>query len=86
MWYILPSKVDVLEAGKIGNCKDLNESDNGQIVMARWLDQIISKLQLLWGVPGLQWTVSINSGPRKKQPMTQQQGHGQSRLTDARGD
>ena len=25
------------------------------------------KLQLLWGVPGLQWSVSIKRGPRKEQ-------------------
>lgn len=25
------------------------------------------KLQLLWGVPGLKWSGSIKSGPRKEQ-------------------
>ena len=35
-----------------------------------WLDDRVrasSKLQLLWGVPSLQWSVSIKSGPRKEQ-------------------
>ena len=35
-----------------------------------WLDNWVRaspKLQLLWGVPGLQWSVSIKSGPRKEQ-------------------
>jgi len=57
----------VLEAGKMGKRKDLSEFEKGRIVMARPLGQSISKLQLLWGVPGLQWSVSIKSGPRKEQ-------------------
>ena len=28
-------EVDVLEAGKMGQCKDLSDFDQGQIVMAR---------------------------------------------------
>ncbi|KAK3529773.1 hypothetical protein QTP86_003213 [Hemibagrus guttatus] len=35
-----------------------------------WLDNYIRaspKLQLLWSVPGLEWSVSIKSGPRKEQ-------------------
>ena len=45
-------KVDVLEAGKKGECKDLSEFDNSQIVMARSV-RASPKLQLLWGVLGL---------------------------------
>ncbi|KAK3566318.1 hypothetical protein QTP86_032352, partial [Hemibagrus guttatus] len=39
--------VDVLEGGKMGKCKDLSEFDKGQIVMARRLDQSISKTAAL---------------------------------------
>ncbi|KAK3512464.1 hypothetical protein QTP70_012995 [Hemibagrus guttatus] len=39
--------VDVLESGKMGKRKDLSEFDNGQIVMARPLDQSISKTAAL---------------------------------------
>ena len=66
-------KVDVLETGKMGKREDLSEFDKGQIVMARWLGQSIScsdpcsELQLLLVVPSLQWSVSIRTGPRKKQ-------------------
>ncbi|KAK3567713.1 hypothetical protein QTP86_022674, partial [Hemibagrus guttatus] len=41
--------VDVLEAGKMDKCKDLSEFDKGQIVMARRLDQSISKTAALVG-------------------------------------
>ncbi|KAK3518097.1 hypothetical protein QTP70_033324, partial [Hemibagrus guttatus] len=40
--------------GKMDKRKDLSEFDKGQIVMARRLDRASPKLQLLWGVPGLQ--------------------------------
>ncbi|KAK3542138.1 hypothetical protein QTP86_016464, partial [Hemibagrus guttatus] len=40
---------DVLEAGKLGKCKDLSEFEKGQIVMARRLDQSISKTAALVG-------------------------------------
>ncbi len=55
-------KVDVLEAGKMGKCKDLREFDT--IVMARRLGQSISKTT---GVSSLQFSVSIKSGRRKEQ-------------------
>ncbi|KAK3508309.1 hypothetical protein QTP70_019536 [Hemibagrus guttatus] len=42
-------KVDVLEAGKMGNCKDLSDFNKGQIVIARPLDQNISKTAALVG-------------------------------------
>ena len=42
-------KVDVLEAGKMGKCKDLSKFDKGQIVMARQLGQSISKTAALVG-------------------------------------
>ena len=43
------------------NQNDLTEFDKGQIVMARQLDQSISK------TAGLQWSVSIKSVSRRKQ-------------------
>ncbi|KAK3568968.1 hypothetical protein QTP86_021379 [Hemibagrus guttatus] len=42
-------KVDVLEAGKMDKRKELSEFDKGQIVMARPLDQNISKTAALVG-------------------------------------
>ena len=58
----------MLEAGKMDKQKDLSKFDKGQIVKARWLGQNISKtFQFLLGVPSVQWSVSINSGPRKEQ-------------------
>lgn len=44
----------MLEAQKIGKHKDMSESDK---------EQAGQKLQLLWCVPGLQWSVTIKSGP-----------------------
>ncbi len=41
-----------LEAGKMGKLKDLSEFDKGQIVMARWLGQSISKTGIWWTWPG----------------------------------
>lgn len=35
-------KVDLLEAGKMGDCKDLSECDMGHIVMATWPGQSTS--------------------------------------------
>lgn len=40
-WTFVP-KVDVLEAGKVSQQKELSKFDQGQIVMARWLVQGIS--------------------------------------------
>jgi len=51
----------------MGKRKDLSEFDKGQNFC--WLDDWdrgSSKLQLLWGVPGLQWSVFRKSGPRKR--------------------
>lgn len=36
-------KVDLSEAGKMGKCEDLSDSDKGQTVMTRRLDQSVSK-------------------------------------------
>ena len=55
----------MLEAEKMGTHKDLSVFDNGQIVMARQLGQSISKTANIVGVPSLQWSVPIKSGPRK---------------------
>ena len=49
----------MLEAGKMGKHKDLSEFNKFQIVMARQLDQRISKTAAFVGVPGLQWSVPI---------------------------
>ncbi|KAK3516121.1 hypothetical protein QTP70_005377 [Hemibagrus guttatus] len=43
------AQVDVLEAGKMGKCKDLGTFDKGQIVMTRPLDQSFSKTAALVG-------------------------------------
>lgn len=53
-------KVDVLEAGKMFSLRYLNEFDEGQTVMA------VEHLQNLNLVPGLQWSVSLKSGPKKE--------------------
>ncbi|KAK3528931.1 hypothetical protein QTP70_012850 [Hemibagrus guttatus] len=45
--YLKNGKVDALEAGKMGKSKDLSEFGKGQIVMARRLDQSISKTAAL---------------------------------------
>ena len=42
-------KVDVLESGKMGKNKDLNEFDKGHTVMARWLGKSISRTAALVG-------------------------------------
>lgn len=59
----LSSKL-MVEAGKVGKSKDLSEFD--KLGCLDW-DRASPKLQVLWGVPGLQWSVSIKSGPRKEQ-------------------
>ena len=62
-------KVDVLDAGKKGKHKDLSKFEEGKIAMATRLRRVTAtpKLPLLWGVPGVPWSVSIKSGPRKEQ-------------------
>ncbi|KAK3521036.1 hypothetical protein QTP86_025032 [Hemibagrus guttatus] len=51
-------KVDVLEAGKMDKCKDLSEFDKGKIVMARPLDQSISKTAAL---VGCSWSAVVST-------------------------
>lgn len=60
-------KFNVLEAGKMSKCKDLSQFDEGQIVKARRLGRASPQLQLVWGVPSLQWSVLIKGGPSKEQ-------------------
>ncbi|KAK3569666.1 hypothetical protein QTP86_002637 [Hemibagrus guttatus] len=48
----------------MGKCKDLRDFDKGQIVMPRRLDKSISKTEVLGGVPSLEWSLFIKSGPR----------------------
>ena len=43
------SSLLMLEAGKMGKCKDLSRFDNDQIVMARQLGQNISRTAALVG-------------------------------------
>ena len=47
----------------MGKRKDLTKFDMDQIVMDRRLGQSISKT----AAPGLQWLLSIKSGPSKEQ-------------------
>lgn len=76
----------MLGGGQVGRCKDCSEFDGGQIVMLDDCVRASPKLQLLWGVPSLQWSVLIKSGPRREQGQGQGQGHGQPRLIDACGE
>ncbi|KAK3533061.1 hypothetical protein QTP70_006587 [Hemibagrus guttatus] len=55
-------KVDVLEAGKMGKHKDLSEFGKGLIEMADDWIRASPKLQLLWGVPSLQWDDDVGAG------------------------
>ena len=57
-------KVDVLEAGKMGKCKDLSEFHKGQSVKARQLGQSISKTAVL---VGCSWSAVVRSGQRTEQ-------------------
>lgn len=41
--------VDLLDVGEMGICQDLSDSDKCQIIMARQLDQSISKKARLMG-------------------------------------
>ncbi|KAK3526020.1 hypothetical protein QTP70_012785 [Hemibagrus guttatus] len=80
-------KVDVLEAGKMDKRKDLSEFDEGdQIVMARPLDQNISKTAAL---VGCSWSAVVSIYQKWSKEGTvvkRRQGHGRPRLTDARGE
>lgn len=57
-WYTLSScqEVDVLEAGKVGECTDLSDSDKNQTVMAGPLYQNISRTA---GVVGCSWSAAV---------------------------
>lgn len=57
-WYTLSScqEVDVFEAGKVGECTDLSDSDKNQTVMARPLYQNISRTA---GVVGCSWSAAV---------------------------
>ena len=65
-------KCDVLKAGKMDKCKDLRDSDKGSMVMLEIWVSTSPKLQLLWGVTNMQWSVFIKSGPRRNcaEPVT----------------
>ena len=55
--------LELFKAGKMGMRKN-DDLTRGKLW---WLDNWVRaspKLQLLWGVPGLQWSVHVKSGPR----------------------
>ncbi len=71
---------------KMGKGKDLSEFDMGQIVMARWLDQSISKTAALVGC-SVSAVISIYQKWFKEgTAVNQRQGHGWPRLIDTRGE
>ncbi|KAK3574399.1 hypothetical protein QTP86_006621 [Hemibagrus guttatus] len=70
----------------MGKRKDLCEFDKGQIVMARQLDQSISKTAALVGC-SRSAVVSIHQKWSKVGTVVnRRQGHGRPRLTDAQGE
>ena len=52
----------MLEAGQMGNHKDLSDFDKGQIVMVEWLSQSISKTARLVECSGVVSRLSTKSG------------------------
>ncbi|KAK3540504.1 hypothetical protein QTP70_032466 [Hemibagrus guttatus] len=49
----------------MGKCKDLNDYDTGQIVIARRLEQSVTKTTGLVGVPGMEQLLPTKRGSRK---------------------
>ncbi|KAK3523932.1 hypothetical protein QTP70_016739, partial [Hemibagrus guttatus] len=75
--------IDVLEAGKMGKCKDLSEFDKGQIVMARRLDQSISKTAAIVGCSRSAVVSIYQKWSKEGTVVNRRQGRGRSRLIDA---
>ncbi|KAK3556638.1 hypothetical protein QTP70_010828 [Hemibagrus guttatus] len=69
----------------MGKCKDLSEFDNDQIVMARRLDQSISKTAALVECSRSVVVSIYQKWTKEGTVVNQQQGHGQPRLINARG-
>ncbi|KAK3525280.1 hypothetical protein QTP86_024914 [Hemibagrus guttatus] len=78
---------EYIEAGKMGKLKDLSEFEQkGQIVMARPLDQSISKTAALVGCSRSAVVSIYQKWSKKGTVVNQRQGHGRPRLIDARGE
>ncbi|KAK3529339.1 hypothetical protein QTP70_029145 [Hemibagrus guttatus] len=73
------------EAGKMGKRKDLSEFDKDQIVMARRLDQSISKTAAVVGCSRPAVVSIYQKWSKEVTVVNQRQGHGRPSLTDARG-
>ncbi|KAK3516229.1 hypothetical protein QTP70_006376 [Hemibagrus guttatus] len=71
---------------KMGKCKDLSEFDKGQIVMARRLDQSISKTAALVGCSRSAVVSIYQKWSKEGTVVNRRQGHGWPRLIDARGE
>ncbi|KAK3509671.1 hypothetical protein QTP70_008417 [Hemibagrus guttatus] len=79
-------KKRVQAAGKMGTRKDLSEFDKGEIVMARRLDQSISKTAALVGCSRSAVVNIYQKWSKEGTVVNRQQGHGRPRLTDASGE
>ncbi|KAK3553370.1 hypothetical protein QTP70_003533 [Hemibagrus guttatus] len=64
----------------MGKCKDLREFDKGQIVMARRLDQSISKTAALVGCSRSAVVSIYQKCSKEGTVVNQRQGHGRPRL------
>ncbi|KAK3536469.1 hypothetical protein QTP86_013796, partial [Hemibagrus guttatus] len=73
-------------AGKMDKSKDLSEFEKGQIVMARQLDQSISKTAALVGCSRSAVVSIYQKWSKEGTVVNQRQGHGRPRLIDARGE
>ncbi|KAK3571515.1 hypothetical protein QTP86_012867 [Hemibagrus guttatus] len=73
-------------SGKMDKRKDLSEFDKGQIVMARPLDQSISKTAALVGCSRSAVVSIYQKWSKEGTLVTRRQGHGRPRLIDARGE
>ena len=79
-------EVDVLEAGKEGKRKDLNNFEKGQIVIARQQSKNISKTAGLVGFCQCAVVSSYQKWSKERKPVNRQQGHGCPRLIHAHGE
>ncbi|KAK3548263.1 hypothetical protein QTP70_007191 [Hemibagrus guttatus] len=70
----------------MGKHKDLSEFDKDQIVMARPLDQSISKTAALVGCSRSAVVSIYQKWSKEGTVVNRQQGHGRPRLIDARGE
>ena len=92
-WFILMSNAPcaiefdtaVLEARKMGKHKDLSMSDKVQIVIARWMGQIISRTVAIWAFSQSAGVSIYQKWSKKGTVVNQWQCHGWPRLIDAGG-